>query len=176
MRIVVIGVGNPYRADDGVGPTVVERLERRNVDSAVLARSLGEATELIDLWTGADLAIVVDAVLADPAHPGRVHRLVVQRPPAGRDRAASSHGMGLGEAVELARVLDRLPGELVLYAVEVDRVDYGEGLSPPVARAAERLAGDIAAEVTARRTPAEWRWACSAPPRDGSACAPPGVS
>jgi len=75
---------------------------------------------------------------------------VVHRPPAERGRAASSHGMDLGEAVELARVLDRLPGELVLYAVEVDRVGYGEGLTPPVARAAERLAGDIAAEVAAR--------------------------
>lgn len=149
MRIVVIGVGNPYRADDGVGPAVVDRLE--NLDGAVLARSLGEAAELIDLWTGADLAIVVDAVLADPAHPGRVHRLVVHRPPAERGRAASSHGMDLGEAVELARVLDRLPGELILYAVEVDQVGYGEGLTPAVADASERLAEDIAAEVTARR-------------------------
>jgi hydrogenase maturation protease len=150
MRIVVIGVGNSYRTDDGVGPAVVELLERRHIEAA-LARSLGEATELIDRWTGADLAILVDAVLADPAHPGRVHRLVVHRPPAERGRAASSHGMDLGEAVELARVLGRLPGELVLYAVEVDRVGYGEGLSPQVAAAADRLAEDIAAEVAARQ-------------------------
>jgi hydrogenase maturation protease len=150
MRIVVIGVGNSYRTDDGVGPAVVELLERRHVEGVVLARSLGEATELIDRWTGADLAILVDAVLADPAHPGRVHRLVVHRPPAERGRAASSHGMDLGEAVELARVLDRLPGELVLYAVEVDRVGYGEGLTPAVAEAAERLAENIAVEVAAR--------------------------
>jgi hydrogenase maturation protease len=59
--------------------------------------------------------------------------------------------MDLGEAVELARVLGRLPGELVLYAVEVDRVGYGEGLSPQVAAAADRLAEDIAAEVAARQ-------------------------
>jgi hydrogenase maturation protease len=149
MRTVVIGVGNPYRADDGVGPAVVGLLQQRHVEEAVLAQSLGEATELIDLWTGADLAIVVDAVLAEPAHPGRVHRLVVHRPPAERSRAASSHGMDLGEAVELARVLDRLPGELVLYAVEVDQVGYGEGLTAPVAEAAERLASDIAAELAA---------------------------
>jgi hydrogenase maturation protease len=151
MRTVVIGVGNPYRLDDGVGPTVVELLEQRHVDGALLARSLGEATELIDLWTGADLAIVVDAVLAEPAHPGRVHRLVVHRPPTGYDRAASSHGVDLGEAVELARVLGRLPGELVLYAVEVDRVGYGEGLSPPVAEAAARLATGLAADLAGRR-------------------------
>jgi len=151
MRTVVIGVGNPYRLDDGVGPAVVELLEQRRVEGAVLARSLGEATELIDLWTGADVAIVVDAVLAEPAHPGRVHRLVVHRPPDEYGRAASSHGMDLGEAVELARVLGRLPGELVLYAIEVDRVGYGEGLSAPVAESAARLAGDLAAELAGRR-------------------------
>jgi hydrogenase maturation protease len=151
MRTVVIGVGNPYRADDGVGPAVVQLLEQCHVEDAVLCRSLGEATELIDLWTGVDLAIVVDAVLAEPAHPGRVHRLVVHRPPTERSRAASSHGVDLGEAVELARVLDRLPGELVLYAVEVDHVGHGEGLSAPVTEAAARLAGDIAAELAARR-------------------------
>jgi Ni,Fe-hydrogenase maturation factor len=38
MRIVVIGVGNPYRTDDGVGPAVVELLERRHVEGVVLAR------------------------------------------------------------------------------------------------------------------------------------------
>jgi hydrogenase maturation protease len=149
MRTVVIGVGNPYRLDDGVGPAVVELLEQRGVPGAALARSLGEATELIDLWDGADLAILVDAVLAEPAHPGRVHRLAVHRPPTERGRAASSHGLDFGEAVELARVLDRLPGELVLYAVEVARVGHGEGLSAPVAEAAARLARDIAAEVAA---------------------------
>jgi hydrogenase maturation protease len=149
MRTVVIGVGNPYRLDDGVGPAVVDLLERRHVEGVTLTRSLGEATELIDLWTGADLAILVDAVLAEPAHPGRVHRLVVHRPPTERARAASSHGMDLGEAVELARVLDRLPGELVLYAIEVDRVGYGEGLSAPVSDAAARLAGEIADELGA---------------------------
>jgi hydrogenase maturation protease len=149
--MVVIGVGNPYRGDDGVGPAVIGLLKARRVAGAVLTRSLGEATDLIDLWSGADLAILVDAVLASPAHPGRVHRLAVHRSPTERTRAASSHGLDLGEAVELARVLGRLPGELVLYAVEVERVDHGLGLSPAVAAAAARLAEQIAAELADRR-------------------------
>ena len=142
MRTVVIGVGNPYRRDDGVGPAVVELLRGHGVP---VATSLGETTELIELWRDLDLAVVVDAVRTRAARPGRVHRTVVL--PAPGTRATSSHGLGLGDAVELARVLDRLPERLALYAVEVGDVSYGEGLSPPVAATARRLAGEIYAEV-----------------------------
>ena len=37
----------------------------------------GEPARLIEAWSGADLAVVVDAVRADPARPGRLHRLVL---------------------------------------------------------------------------------------------------
>jgi hydrogenase maturation protease len=143
--VVVIGVGNAYRRDDGLGPFVVELLRTRAIGGVALCTSLGETTELLDLWDGAGLAIVVDAIRAEPAHPGRVHRLTVLDPPGERSRAA--HGLDLGEAVELARVLGRLPARLVLYAVEAADVGYGEGLSPEVAEAATRVAGEIAAEL-----------------------------
>jgi hydrogenase maturation protease len=103
----------------------------------------------MDLWDGADLAIVVDAVKAVPAHPGRVHRLAVNQPPGERSRAASSHGLDLGDAVELSRVLGRLPTRLVIYGIEVADVDHGLGLSPGVAQAAERVAREIDREAYA---------------------------
>jgi hydrogenase maturation protease len=137
----------PYRRDDGLGPYVVERLRERGLPDVVLATSLGETTELLDLWDGADLAIVVDAVRATPAHPGRVHRLTVFDPPGERSRAA--HGLDLAEAVELARVLGRLPVRLVLYAVEVAVVGYGTSLSPEVTAAAARVADEIAGGLAA---------------------------
>jgi len=148
MRTVVIGVGNPYRRDDGVGSAVAELL--RDLPGVEVAQSLGETTDLMELWDGADLAILVDAILVDavrtdPARPGRIHRLSV---PAAGCGAASTHGPGLGEAVELARVLDRLPARLVLYAVEVTDVGHGRGLSLPVAAASRRLAERIRAEVS----------------------------
>jgi hydrogenase maturation protease len=143
--MIVIGVGNPNRHDDGLGPYVVDRLRERGLPDDVLAVSLGETTELIDLWDGADLAIVVDAVRAAPAHPGRVHHLTVADPPAERCRAA--RGLDLGDTVELARVLRRLPRRLALYTVEVADVDHGVGLTPAVAEAARHLTDAIAALV-----------------------------
>jgi hydrogenase maturation protease len=145
--LVVIGVGNPYRRDDGVGPAVLDLLRVGAPTGALLAESDGEPSALIDLWDGARLAIVVDAVHA-PAGPrhasiaGRVHRLGVHHP-SYRAHAASSHGVDLGEAVDLARALGRVPRRMLLYGIEAAEVGFGEGLSPAVAAAARRVAVEI---------------------------------
>jgi hydrogenase maturation protease len=166
MSTVVIGVGNAYRSDDGVGPYVVDVLRELEVPGVSLEHSLGETGDLIERWTGRRLAIVVDAVRTRSTHPGRVHHLVVPDVenvivhPAGlatltpraqeseRIRAASSHGIDLGEAIELSRVLHRLPDRLELYAIEVDEVGLGPGLSEPVAAAARAVAEHIHAALT----------------------------
>ncbi len=153
-RTVVIGVGNPYRRDDGVGPAVLVGLRAHGVNETVLASSFGETAELIELWDGAGLAIVVDAIRVAggvTARPGRVHRLVVHERPTERIRPASSHGLDFGEAVELARVLGRLPEKLVLYAVEAAEVGHGQGLSPAVALAAIQVVDDIGRDLAVAR-------------------------
>jgi len=78
----------------------------------------GEPTRLIEAWTGTSLAVVVDAVRAEPPHPGRVHRFVLDRPTTGAGRTASSHGFGLDDAIGLAMALDRMPGRLIVHAIE----------------------------------------------------------
>ncbi|GCD95838.1 hydrogenase maturation protease [Embleya hyalina] len=152
-RVVVVGVGNEYRRDDGVGWAVVARLAERVTRSAcradvVLRTCDGDPARLITLWDAADFAVVVDAAHAHPGHPGRVHRLELdarQLPRGGG--STSSHGLGLGEAVELARVLDRLPGRLVVYAVEGADHSLGSGMSGPVAAAVEPVTRRIAQEI-----------------------------
>ncbi|MFE7329669.1 hydrogenase maturation protease [Streptomyces sp. NPDC057565] len=152
-RIAVIGVGNEFRHDDGVGWVVVaqlaERAEERPLPSgtALLACD-GDPARLITLWEETDLAIVVDAAHAHPRHPGRLHRLKLD---GGRlsqtGSATSTHGLGLGDAVELARELDRLPKQLVVYAIEGANNSLGTGLSVPVAAIVEPLTERIAKEV-----------------------------
>jgi len=100
--VVVIGVGNEFRRDDGAGPAVLARLRDRVPPGMELVVTDGEPTRLIEAWTGAALAVVIDAVRAHPPHPGRVHRFVVDRPGDGTTRTASSHGFGLDDAVRLA--------------------------------------------------------------------------
>ncbi|MFH8371730.1 hydrogenase maturation protease [Streptomyces sp. NPDC018031] len=155
-HIAVVGVGNEFRHDDGIGCIAVTRLEERARHSplpagTVVSRCDGDPGRLIGLWEGADLAIVIDAAHAHPGRPGKVHRVELADRPVGSGGATSSHSLGLGEAVELARALDRLPRRLVVYAVEGADQRMGIGLSPPVAAAVEPLVRCIEDDIARHR-------------------------
>lgn len=145
---VVIGLGNPFRRDDGAGPAVVDRLRRAGLPGVELAESDGEAYSLIALWERRDLAVLVDAVYAHPAHPGRIHRRGVPDDDTdARAGGASSHAMDPGEAGALARELGRLPARMVMFGIEAADSGYGTGLTPAVAQAVDRVAEMITADV-----------------------------
>ena len=158
---IVIGVGEDFLHDDGVGPAVIAELRRLAAAGRLpreirLATAFGEPTELIELWRDARLAIVVDAAAADPRAglvPGETMRWEVGAGTGPSDvpviapNPMATHALGPGAAIELAGVLDRLPGRLVLFALVGAEFSYGPGLSAPVAEAARRVARDIAAEL-----------------------------
>ncbi len=143
--MIVIGIGNLWRRDDGAG-LAVARLLARTPGVDVLERE-GEPASLIDAWDGADALWLVDAVSSGAA-PGTVHRIEAaeQELPADLFRA-STHHLGLADAVELARALGRLPARTVFFGVEGASFDAGEGLSAEVAAAATRVAEQIRKEV-----------------------------
>ncbi|MGX1851520.1 hydrogenase maturation protease [Streptomyces sp. NPDC055299] len=159
-RIAVIGVGNAYRHDDGVGWAVVAGLAERRKQCPLphgirFTCTDGDPTRLISAWEDVRLAIVVDAARARPARPGRVQRLrlgdAVPRTPRGE---TGSHGFALDDTVRLAHALDRLPGELLVYVVEAADLSHGPGLSPPVAAAVGPLIQRIEEDIM-RCAPAE---------------------
>jgi hydrogenase maturation protease len=153
-RAVLIGIGNSYRCDDGIGPALVTAVEPVCPAGVTLAVSDGEPSQLLDAWAGAPLAVLVDAVLCDTPVPGRIHRTVldwaVPGRPAGSTRtgAAGTHGLGIPDAIRLARVLDRAPQRLVVMAVEAGCIDFGTCLSPPVAACLPALTAMVLAELT----------------------------
>jgi hydrogenase maturation protease len=148
--VVVIGVGNEYRADDGVGPAVLGLLRDVVPGDVPLVRSDGESTRLLEAWTGAATAIVIDAVGGGQARPGTLHRHVVTSG-AGPlpDRGASSHDLGVGIAVALGSALGRLPGRLIVHGIQGADFGQGIGLSPAVAARIGDLAAAVLADVRA---------------------------
>jgi hydrogenase maturation protease len=79
-----------------------------------------------------DEVVVVDAV-SPQGDPGRVHVWQVDALPAGRaGQAIGSHGLGVHDAVELARALGCLPSRLTVVGVEGTCFEVGAPLSEPV--------------------------------------------
>jgi len=146
--VVVIGLGNPFRRDDGLGHAAAAAVADRLPATTVVLLD-GEATRLVDAWAGKRLAVVIDAVsTGDP--PGTLHRIEVgvdtlPDPPAGR----STHGAGLATAVALGRALGRNPELLVVYGVEPGDFSDGRGLGPSVRNALAQLVERIVTEVQA---------------------------
>ncbi|MFB9836909.1 hydrogenase maturation protease [Actinoallomurus acaciae] len=137
--MIVIGVGNELRRDDGAGPAVVGELRGRSLEGTTLAVSDGEPSRLLDLWAGADLAIVVDA-MPSADEPGRVRELHVV---GDAGSGTSSHALGLGTAARLGEALGRMPAAMRVYVIEGADFGFGPGLSPPVVRAVTDVADRI---------------------------------
>ena len=145
---MVIGVGNSYRRDDGVGPAVAAAVEALALPGVRVLRCGNETTAILDAWAGAGLAVVVDAAVVDSTEggePGRVRQceldeLAVQRP-------VSSHELSLRQTYDLACALDRAPGRVVVVTVDVADTGHGVGLSPAVAAALPEALGVVARAV-----------------------------
>ena len=144
--MLVIGVGNRYRSDDGAGLEVAARLRSRA--EMVVCETEGEPVGLLDVWEGEEAVIVVDAV-SSGAVPGTIHRLDASAAalPASIAGAPSTHAVGLGQAIELARTLGRLPAKLIVYGIEGESFSAGEQLTPRVQAALETLVEQIHQEA-----------------------------
>lgn len=151
-RTRVVGIGNPDRGDDAVGRAVVRRLLGRLPDGVEIVEADGEATALLARLDGAQAVYLVDAC-ASGAAAGAIRRFdVATRPLPQGAFGLSTHGFGLAEAIELARVLEQLPPRCVVYAVEGGSFETGAPLSAPVAAAVPEVADRICAELAGVET------------------------
>jgi len=146
-RILIIGVGNEYRRDDGVGPVVARWLKEKGLPNTTIIEETGEGAALMERWKGADVVILLDAA-SSGAEPGTVHRFEAQaRSIPTMSFRSSTHAFGLAEAVELARTFNQLPPRLIVYGIEGKRFEAGIGLSPEVERAAREVAEHVIRDV-----------------------------
>ena len=143
--MLIIGCGNRQRSDDAAGILVAERLRELGIEADMHS---GGAADLIEAWTGADDVIVVDAVMTG-APVGTVQAWDGRQPLASVRTNASTHGLGVAEAIELAYVLDQLPIRLRVYGIEGRRFELGAEISPQVQRAVEEVVRRIVVNVSA---------------------------
>jgi hydrogenase maturation protease len=136
---VVIGVGNSDRGDDAVGLIVARRVSAQRIPGVRVMEHGGESTDLLECLSGAEAAYLIDATCTGE-RPGTIRRFDVAATKLPQvEFGYSTHGLGLAEAIELARALEKLPRRCVLFAVEGRTYEIGAALSPDVAAAAEEV-------------------------------------
>jgi hydrogenase maturation protease len=143
--VLVVGFGNDLAGDDGCGPAVVAQL--RLAPPAPGLRVVDGGTDSLDLtslWAGEPEVWLVDAdQRGDP--PGTVHRLEHASLAALPQRHTSAHRLSLPESLRcIVHAWPEMAGiRYRLWGIEPARLDPGEGLSDPVARAVGVVAGEI---------------------------------
>lgn len=148
--VVVIGLGNRYRRDDGVGIVIATALNELVLAGVRVVTDIVEPMSLIEAWSGAGLAVVIDAAAVTPSAPGRVRRCTLSDV-ADAAEGLSSHDLDLAPTYALGQALDRVPDELVIFTVEVADTTDGVGLTPQVAVAVPQVVGMAADEISRAR-------------------------
>jgi hydrogenase maturation protease len=145
-RVLVIGVGNELRGDDGAGIAVARRL--RGTADLDVRELQGEPTSLLDLWQDHDAVVLVDTMRSG-ARPGAIRRIDASEAPLprGLGGTTSTHAVGLEETLELARRIGRLPTRVVVYAIEGRGFEAGAPMSDAVRSAVDDLAARVLGEV-----------------------------
>ena len=153
-RRLVLCAGNPDRGDDGVGRLVAALLRGRVPADVTVAECDGGAAGVIEQFGGVDSVFLVDAAVSG-APAGTVHRVDCsggESLPA--TSAASSHGLGVAEAIALARTLGCLPRQCVVYAVEGVLFTPGASVSKEAADGARDVAERVLRSLRVDHQPA----------------------
>jgi hydrogenase maturation protease len=145
LNTVVIGVGNDYRRDDGVGPAVAAAIGELALPDVRVLTGIEDPMRLLDAWSGAALAVIVDAAITTESMPGRIHRITADA--LASITGISSHNFNVAEAFALGQALGRAPHQLVLLAVEVADTGHGIGLTPQVSAAVPAVVTAAVAQI-----------------------------
>jgi len=151
--LLVIGIGNDFRCDDGVGLVVARKLKEKLGWNAEVIETEGEGADLMAQWQGRETVFVIDAV-SSGSLPGTLHWVdATTGSIPSQLRTFSSHRFGLPEAIEVARSLGLMPERLFVCGIEGANFSYGTDLSQQtsdaVGNAVERVLREVEASFAA---------------------------
>ena len=129
-RVLVAGVGNVLRGDDGFGPAVTELLDHLPDGVEVIETGIGGVALLQELMAGCDGLVLIDAMdRGEP--PGTV--FVIEPEVAEGVHVPDVHLANPDRVLMMAKTMGVLPERVLIVGCQVAEVDdLGEGLSPQV--------------------------------------------
>ena len=132
-RILVAGVGNVLRGDDGFGPAVTELLVGLPEGAEVIETGTGGIALLQELMAGCSGLILIDAVERG-APPGTLFFIEPEIEDA--VHVPDVHLANPARVLSMAKTMGVLPERVVIIGCQpADTEELCQGLSPPVQRA-----------------------------------------
>jgi hydrogenase maturation protease len=146
VRVLVAGVGNVLRGDDGFGVVAAQRLlaEPLPPEVQVLDVGIGGIHLVQELLDPVDALVIIDATELG-RRPGAVAILRPDvRDPSGPDDLADMHYATPERALMLARALNVLPERVWIVGCQPDDAErLGDDLSPAAAAAVDPAIAEV---------------------------------
>lgn len=136
-KVLIVGIGNTFRGDDGAGPALIKSLKSKVQDPEVI--SLMDVGEVPENFLGnmvkwkPDTILFVDAADFGEA-AGSIKLIDTENLNAG---GFSTHSSSLNLVIEYLR--KETQAEILLLGIQPERLKMGNGLSEPVQKAIQDI-------------------------------------
>jgi hydrogenase maturation protease len=130
-KSLVIGVGNPFRRDDGIGPEIIRILKLENKSNFDLIDGGTDGLALLDQLAGYEKAVIIDAAEMLEA-PGVIKLFTPAEAKIKiKSDVLSTHGFGMAEMLKIAEELN-VETKIRIIGVQPKDINFGEGLSEEI--------------------------------------------
>jgi len=135
--ILIVACGNPDAGDDGFGHAVAEGLRMYPLSGTTVVELGTRPADLLDWVQGYAALIIADAVCCPGEKPGGlidVDWFDPARPILKSEEAWSTHGISLGQQIDLGKSLGMLPSDVRVVGVNIAQVEIGCPMTEAVRR------------------------------------------
>jgi hydrogenase maturation protease len=145
--ILVIGVGNTDRGDDGIGLLVAREVAKLGLAGVDVVESQGDVSKLLELFQRHRAVFVIDALCSGNPE-GTILCFEANAAPLPQNfSSGSTHALGLAVAIDLAQTLKRLPPRLMVLGVVGQNFAIGSRQSAAVEKAIPEAVARISKEI-----------------------------
>lgn len=131
MKCLIIGVGNPFRHDDGIGSKIIQILRQQPQANCDLLDGGTDGLALLDEIAKYSKVIIIDAVNMNTA-AGTIRVFTPEEAQIKITHdALSTHGFGIAEVIKFTQEL-KLPAAITIIGIQPADISFGEGLSAVV--------------------------------------------
>lgn len=164
---LIVGIGSAH-GDDQIGWLVADEVVRLVAQSDqsqhIMIHKVKSPIDVLNWLDENETFEIHQLFLCDACHglfePGQTHRWAWPASELDNTRFSGSHDFGLTSVLQLAQRLDRLPERVIIWGVQVERVQPGTHVSPQLRRVPKQLAREMlqsAMELQTDNTPVSQR-------------------
>ncbi len=129
-KTIVLGLGNPLMSDEGIGIYLINRLSElsENYPDVDFMDAGTGGLSLLHHFDGREKAVIIDCAMMEE-EPGTIKRFTPDQVKSVKQLAHQSlHEQDLMKIIDMAKMLDQCPKEIVIFGIQPENVSLGQAI------------------------------------------------